>query len=190
MPSGRFGRVDACLRRLPDGPCRMVEVGVFRGAMSAQLLKAHPGLVLYMVDNWAPAREQPEAYRATRDSHAGLTATQQNRNARAAYRATNFAGDRRICIREGSVNAAHLVGPEPLDLGFLDGDHSCEGTTADIDAWLPRIRPGGWIGGHDYEFYPPGNRYAFRVFEAVNATAERHGWNVEKDVDSTWWVQV
>ena len=37
-----------------------------------------------------------------------------------------------------------------LDLVFLDASHDCISTRIDIISWLPKVRPGGFIGGHDY----------------------------------------
>lgn len=39
---------------------------------------------------------------------------------------------------------------EKLDLLFIDGDHSEAGLRADIAAWLPHVKPGGWVLFHDY----------------------------------------
>ena len=37
-----------------------------------------------------------------------------------------------------------------VDFVFIDGDHSYLGVSKDINEWLPKIKPGGWMGGHDY----------------------------------------
>merc|ERR1712003_19845 len=42
------------------------------------------------------------------------------------------------------------LGTEPFDLIFVDADHSEEGVVADLAAWIPRVRPGGIVAGHDY----------------------------------------
>lgn len=39
----------------------------------------------------------------------------------------------------------------PIDFLFIDGDHSWEGATADIKAWLPHVVKGGIILFHDYD---------------------------------------
>lgn len=189
MASGYLGRVDAILRRLPVGPVVGAEVGVFCGLMSSHLLKARPDLTLYMVDSWAPARDQPEPYRATRDSHAHMTAAEQDENALVAEQSTAFAQGRRHIVRSTSLDAARAIAG--LDFVFLDADHSYEGVRADIDAWRHAIKPGGWLAGHDYdEAYGPDAQYDFGVIAAVDDEVRAHGWTLERDIDSTWFVRV
>jgi len=38
----------------------------------------------------------------------------------------------------------------PVDMVFIDGDHSYEGCKGDIEAWLPNLKPGGLLAIHDY----------------------------------------
>jgi hypothetical protein len=33
----------------------------------------------------------------------------------------------------------------------LDGRHDREGVKADITAWLPKVKPDGWLSGDDYD---------------------------------------
>jgi predicted O-methyltransferase YrrM len=48
-----------------------------------------------------------------------------------------------------------VVGPAwpfgDINMLFIDGDHSTEGITSDIDGWVDHIVPGGIIAIHDYE---------------------------------------
>jgi len=37
------------------------------------------------------------------------------------------------------------------DFVYIDGDHSYEGVTADIEHWMPKIREGGILAGHDFD---------------------------------------
>lgn len=43
------------------------------------------------------------------------------------------------------------LGMKPVDMVFIDGDHSYEGASGDIINWLPNIKPGGIIAVHDYD---------------------------------------
>ena len=178
-------RGNAILRRLPP-VARMAEVGVLRGALSAYLLERAPCLDLVMVDNWRTAEDQPEAYRATRDEHALHFDARRvaSHKADAVRVAAKFRG-RASIICDNSVSAALAFADGAFDLVFLDADHSEEGVRADIDAWLPKVKPGGWIGGHDIDNDDP--RYDFSgVRRAVDALCPRF----EKDENYTWWERV
>lgn len=49
-----------------------------------------------------------------------------------------------------------------VDLVFVDGDHTYNQVKADIQAWLPHIRKGGILCGHDYGWDKwPGVEQAF-----------------------------
>lgn len=40
---------------------------------------------------------------------------------------------------------------QPVDMVFVDGNHSYEGCTGDILNWMQHLRPGGVIAVHDYK---------------------------------------
>lgn len=44
--------------------------------------------------------------------------------------------------------------PEQLDVVFIDSDHTYDRTRNELDAWLPRVRPGGVVILHDTESFP------------------------------------
>ena len=43
-----------------------------------------------------------------------------------------------------------------LDFVFLDASHTYEDVKADIQAWKPKIKKGGYLGGHDFQIDFPG----------------------------------
>jgi hypothetical protein len=49
-----------------------------------------------------------------------------------------------------SVQAAQSYANWSLDFVFIDADHSYPSMIQDITAWLPKIKPGGYLAGHDY----------------------------------------
>jgi hypothetical protein len=61
-----------------------------------------------------------------------------------------------------SVEAAAHVTDGWADFVFIDAGHSYHAAKADIEAWAPKVREGGWLGGHDYHPKFPG------VMRAVN----------------------
>jgi hypothetical protein len=180
-------RWHAVIDRVPaDRPVIGAEVGVLTGKLSAPLLAARPLLTLYLIDSWAPPAPG-SSYLTTPDDHATKSAADHERDYRRALAATAPYADRRRVRRMLSVEAAaelrrNMGGARRFGFAFLDADHSRAGLAADIDAWLPLIRPGGWIGGHDHD-HPlfPG------VAEAVEAA---FGGRVELDADRTWFVSL
>jgi predicted O-methyltransferase YrrM len=55
-----------------------------------------------------------------------------------------------IGIEATSEFAADYIKNQSLDLVFIDADHSYEAVVQDIKIWIPKIRSGGIIAGHDY----------------------------------------
>lgn len=53
-------------------------------------------------------------------------------------------------LQTTSVRAARALSDEKFDLVYIDGNHSYESVKEDIAAWLPLVKSGGWIAGHDY----------------------------------------
>ena len=49
-----------------------------------------------------------------------------------------------------SWDMADAFPPASVDFVFVDGDHSYESVLKDIKAWLPKVRPGGILAGHDF----------------------------------------
>jgi uncharacterized Rossmann fold enzyme len=156
------------------------EIGVFAGELSRKLLKRED-LRLYLVDSWAA--HHSEDYAKSGDFHASLNEAQQERYFRMTHHMVYFAADRAKIIRKDSREAAKDIPDGSLDFVFIDADHTYEGCKGDIEAWLPKVKKGGFISGHDYENteYP-----AWGVKQAVD---ERFGCP-EKGENFTWRVQV
>lgn len=173
-------RAAEVLARLPAGPVKGAEIGVFAGHMSAALLE-RPDLHLVMVDSWEGAGA---AYQGdSGDFHAGLTQGQQD-----VYRAKaekRTPADRRTVLAMRSIEAAQHIADESLDFVFIDADHSYEGCLADLRAWYPKVKPGGLFSGHDYENtdFPK-----FGVTKAVRQFASEKGLDITCGDNFTWFA--
>lgn len=124
-----------------------VEVGVFTGELSKRLL-TRPDLTLYMVDSWIEHHKDSEY--AKTDYHGTLSKDYQASLKEHTAAITSFAGERAKIIQKDSVLAAKDFEDQSLDFVFLDADHNYEAVKGDIKAWMPKIKDGGWISGHDY----------------------------------------
>lgn len=175
-------RADAILSRLGQSPVG-VEVGVFTGALS-RLLLAKEDLTLYMVDSWKG--HDPESEYAQTDFHGKLSQIEQDAYHLYTKETTSFAGERAKIIRKDSVEAANDFKDGSLDFVFIDADHTYKGVKADINAWLPKVKKGGWICGHDYENpdFP-----AWGVTQAVGELCVENGFKLETDNNFTWFCK-
>jgi len=68
-------------------------------------------------------------------------------------------------LKMPSEQAANLFEDGTLDFVFLDADHSYEAVRRDLEAWFPKVKRRGVLGGHDY-LHPdfPGVRRAADEF--------------------------
>ncbi len=80
----------------------------------------------------------------------------------------------------GSIEAARKLCNEGilLDSIYIDGDHHYAEVKADIQSWMPLIKPGGLICGHDYWAADTG------VMDAVNECVP--GFQVAPNT-RIWW---
>lgn len=114
---------------------RGVEVGVKRGETIEVILDACPAMSMIGVDLWEPS-----------PGYEGWPHAEHERDAR--ERLSRF-GDRVELVKADSVSATIMVADASADFVFIDGDHSTLQVMADIEAWYPKLKPGGALCGHD-----------------------------------------
>lgn len=132
------------------------ELGLGTGALFVRLLSELPDLYLIGVDHFA----RPDRL----------------------LKLTNIARDfpgRCIVHRAKTADAAALVPDNSLDFVFVDAGHKYGCVRSDLRAWWPKVKLGGWFGGHDYTLEYPG------VTKAVN---ERFGDRVQPLGEALWAV--
>lgn len=142
------------VRGLPDDAV-VVEVGSYLGQSAivwGQLCrKRGRSLRLVCVDPWKGVDEQyiktpeflAEQRRILRD-HGGSMRPAFVHNL-AAYGLTDYVDPREMA----SVEAAATFADESVDRVMIDGDHEAPSVQADLEAWWPKIKPGGEVVGHD-----------------------------------------
>lgn len=147
-------------------PTGVVEIGCYRGRSGRAWADHLPvGSCLYAVDHW---QESPtngdrdfEAYQQNLSDHI----------ARDRVRLFRMRADRAVSQIQALTPAVDLV--------FIDGDHTYAGVQADLEAYLPLVRPGGLIAGHDFNDVP-------RHAGVKQAVTERFG--EVSHCGSIWWV--
>ena len=135
---------------------RVAEVGCNRG-VSTEVFALHVAEVV-AVDCWVPPYAHNEAeFRGVAARYPGIR-----------------------LVREPSPAAAARVPDGSLDLVYIDAGHDLKACAADIAAWTPKVRPGGWVTGHDH---CPG------FTGVVRAVAEAFGGPDRLFSDDSWAVR-
>lgn len=109
------------------GWTRGAELGVDKGILFGALMRGCPNLHLTGVDVF------PDHERSHR-----------------VFELANTYVDRSHLMVMTTREASALIDDASMDFVFIDADHSYEAVLSDIDHWMPKVKAGGWLGGHDY----------------------------------------
>lgn len=162
----------ALMQSLPAATSKltMVEVGSYGGESAELFARSGKFSRIYCVDSWAfegaaAVESRFDEMLRRNDPRAGAGANRESPmilklKGRSSVTAENF-------------NLS-------LDFAYIDASHTYENVRADIRSWLPKVKPGGWIGGHDYNWKFPGVIRA--VFEELG-----NPWRVFED--TSWLLQ-
>jgi hypothetical protein len=142
------------VRRAKPG-AHFVEVGAWLGASTAFMGQAiqESGKVIRFdaVDTWKGGEVCPEntamckEYAASHDVKAEFLA---NMKACGVDHLINP-------VECDSAEAANRYPDKSLDFVFIDADHREESVVRDLQAWWPKVKPGGLLAGHDFDEYGP-----------------------------------
>jgi hypothetical protein len=114
------------------------------GRFSDRLLATWKGSLLISIDPWLSA--DPNAYvdrsNVSQDEFEHLYLETQARLAR--------YGTRSEIRRMTSLEAAASIPDASLDFAYIDARHDYASVLEDLDAWFPKVKPGGILAGHDY----------------------------------------
>jgi hypothetical protein len=87
-------------------------------------------------------------------------------------------GERKFnAIISDGVEASKKFNDNSCDVVFIDMEHTYNAVKKDIEAWLPKVKTGGYIAGHDYTSDWQG------VIDAVN---EIFGKENILNIDTCW----
>lgn len=120
---------------------KIVELGAWKGKSSAFLVveayNKSPKIEIHIVDTWGG-----NPFDGSQDQSTDLY--------------NKFISNMSLLARPYQAHrmktneAVGLFKDESLDAVFIDADHSYEAVKLDIQNWMPKVRKGGILAGHDY----------------------------------------
>lgn len=142
------GDIDA-LQALGRRACRpdamFAEVGSWKGFSAFVLANILRGDgLLYAIDHWLGSKDS------------WMEETAKKEDVYSIFKSTMFKFDLWGIVRPmvmTSESAARIFKDGILDLVFIDADHSYGSIKQDIELWLPKVKAGGILCGHDCEGY-------------------------------------
>lgn len=180
-------RWDVCVGLLPTHTAsQFCEVGCKSGRTTGAVLKALHNVRVTAIDPWAPLPNAAEDY--SDHDFAKIE--------REFWQNVGANKDRVSMLKMTSLEAAErchnakchsLQGemctcdPRKFDVVFIDAGHDFGNCLADIQAWWPLVKDGGFLAGHDFNHNFPG------VMQAVAKCFPL--MNVAVCPDSVWVVQ-
>lgn len=169
---------DLAVSRIPDDAemVTFLEVGSWLGKSTCYLGRivkdSGKDILVYAVDTWKGSINE-EFHQEFVEKHGG--------DLKHLFLENMTNGDvisHIVAMQSDSLDAATQFEDESLDMVFIDANHSEEAVRADIDAWFPKVKIGGLIGGHDYH-----KSWGQGVVAAVDSRFP----NCHKICNSTWY---
>lgn len=116
------------------------EIGVYEGVHVKEMFSKLDIGKIYLVDCW----KDYEGYKGHSIRPKVATAKQKAEDLLSAYQ------DRIVWLPFFSEEAAKQIPNESLDFVYIDANHHYEYALQDIKLWVPKVKQGGIVGGHDY----------------------------------------
>ena len=167
------------------------EIGVDKAGFSNHILSKTKIETYYCIDTW-----QDDFGSDCKPEYFDKDGNKRFNEALNALNALKSYGSRVVMMRMTGMEASTKIPNESLDFIYIDGDHSLEGIYTDIKAWLPKLKIGGLIGGHDYKDGPKsgindnfGRQLDYKVKTVVDYYCQRYGHklNIVGGRILSWW---
>jgi predicted O-methyltransferase YrrM len=140
---------DIALKYCPDNST-FVEVGSWMGKstcyMGEQIKKYSKNIKFYAVDTWAGSEEPQHKETIQKLQNENLTLFDIFKSHLKSCEVEDYV----IPFQTTSIEAAEQFEDNSIDFVHIDASHDYENVLADIKAWYPKVKPGGFITGDDY----------------------------------------
>lgn len=130
---------DIAIENAPVSGAVFVEVGTYRGKSSIclydKIQESGKDITLYTVDDWAGTEPHDQLDDNNRDIFI------ENRGTRSIN-----------LIDDDSIFASDLFESQSIDFLFIDSNNQWGNLSYEINSWMPKMKDGSIISGHDYHW--------------------------------------
>ncbi len=149
----------------PNTPKTMIEIGSYMG--ESTMMFASMGLfkTIHSIDPHTGTEKFNELHGHTWD------------DVKREYKLNTRYFDNIIHYEDYSYNVVNKFLNKSIDFIYIDAEHTYESVKKDLELYLPKLKVGGIIGGHDYHHVWPG------VCKAIDETL---GHPTKRFEDSSW----
>ena len=148
-----------------------LEIGVERGYSALHLLKSCSVKKIYIIDPYLP-------YYDSGSNHVCDEVCQEKNKSICLEVLSEF--DNFELIEKKSEDVVDLFEDESFDYIFIDGLHTYEQCSKDINNYYSKLKVGGIFSGHDYI-------YCDGVNKAVNEFAEKNNKTISNCKNDVWY---
>ena len=142
MRQGIFSRLEDLIKDYLTGKKDLIgiEIGSYAGESAEMFVNSGAFKQLYCIDPWEMNYDPTDC---TGDE--GLLLAEQEFDKR-------FKDNPVVAkIKMHSSDAAELFEDGTIDFIYIDGNHQYDFVKRDLELYVPKIKPGGIIAGHDYK---------------------------------------
>jgi len=140
-----------------------IEIGVLDGIHALDIMEALDIKKLYLIDPWEEYEGYAESQGNPRKTQGAL-----NKRMEVAKKVLKKYGNKVEFVRGFSQDVVDKFKDDSIDFIYIDANHQYEFVKKDIELYYPKVKIGGWFGGHDYTNSSETKREGFGVFKAVN----------------------
>lgn len=163
----------------------IVELGVFDGEFSKQIMVECKPQLFFLVDKW-----DGDCFSA--DTDMLLWMTHGDMNVVYFNVLKHFQHNTNVLVvKYDSVKFFELIPANYVDIVYIDTTHAYEQTKNELNAALPKVKTGGYICGHDY-FDEEKNTGCIGVKQAVTEFCKENNLEIEylaNDITKSFFIQ-
>lgn len=148
------------------------EIGVWKGEFSQRILEIVEPSQLFLIDPWSFAEGEGDQWHGGNQGHATDQLAMDGVYRSVLSRLGTL--DNVTVVRDTSTNAVTQFDDELFDWIYIDGNHSYECVRDDLEKYLPKVKPHGYVTGDDY-FWAPAEEFPIKraVQEVVRSGRAR-----------------